>query len=247
MLIRKTTLVLIFTAVFLLGFFAAQTRHFYQDSLLSAELRKKVQAARPPERKPEEPQPKPEDFFLSINLGELNQFDQLYDQRQTQLRDIMGASSPEEAPLIPEGVFAQLGVIESKIRFLADLKTFAPAQSVVKQNLLSAYHALRETYELEIEFLKKYPVEGGNINFITENIFSISAKDQQSGLAFLDCLINYRKLVAETVREDQSAEKNQSRVRDLVAVNALIEKYQTRFNIPKETVTIPLSFYQQIR
>jgi hypothetical protein len=62
----------------------------------------------------------------------------------------------------------------------------------------------------------------------------MSSKDQRSGFRFLDSLMTYRRLFAEAVREDQTPEINQVRVRDLVTVNSLIDKYKERLNIPKE-------------
>ena len=95
---------------------------------------------------------------------------------------------------------------------------------------------MHETFEKEIEFLRNYPEQGQNISFITQNIFEISAKDQRSGFQYLDFLATYRKLLAEAIREDQAPEKNQSRVRGLVTLNVLIEKYKTSLNVPKETL-----------
>lgn len=235
---RKTTVFLACVMFFSGGYFAANTLYTYRDYISAMEKLRKAQMPPPVpvpvEIKEEPPKPKPEFFFQTFNYSELVQFDRLYDERQNQLRDILASGSQEQTLLVPKGIFAQMDIIESKINFLKSVKTYTDSQTVTKRALLNAYQFLMETFGFEIEFLKAYPSESQNMNFITQNIFEISAKDQRSGLQFLDCLVNFRKLSAESIREDQGTEDNQSRVRDLVNLNALIEKYKIRLNVPKE-------------
>lgn len=236
---RKTTVFLACLMFFLAGYFAANTLYSYRDYIAAMEKLKKVQmpppGPAPVEKKEESPKPKPELFFRDFNYNELVQFDRLYEARQNQLRDILASGSQEQTVLVPRGIFAQMDIIESKINFLKGLQTYTDSQAAAKQALLSAYQFLFETFSFEVEFLKTYPNESQNMNFITQNIFEISSKDQRSGLQYLDCLLNFRKLSAESIREDLDLENNQSRVRDLVSLNTLIEKYKTRLNVPKET------------
>jgi len=235
---RKMTLFLLCTAFFLGGYFVANTLYTYRDYSAAMEKLKKSQMPpipQPVEKKEAPPKPKPELFFQDFNFNELVQFDRLYEQRQNQLRDILASGSQEETLLVPKGIFAQMDIIESKLIFLKGVKTYTDSQAAAKQALLGAYQFLRETFSFEVEFLKTYPDQGQNMSFITQNIFEISSKDQRSGLQFLESLISFRKLSVESIREDQDSENNESRVRDLVNLNALIEKYKTRLNVPKET------------
>lgn len=237
MITRKTTLFLLCLLCFLTGYFIANSYYTYRDYVSFREKLIKVQTPpepKPVEKKEEPPQPQPEMFFEAFNYNELVQFDRLYEERQNQLRDILASGSQEQTLLVPKGIFAQMDIIESKMSFLNQVKTYTDSQAATRQLLLGAYQFLLETFHLEVEFLKAYPDEGSKMSFITQNIFDISAKDQRSGLQFLDCMINFRKLSAEAIRADQNLEKNQSRVRDLVNLNTLIEKYKTRLNVPKE-------------
>ena len=239
MIMRKTTLFLLCLFCFLTGVFIANSYYTYRDYV--AYQKKLIKAQTPPAPKPAEKKevplpPQPELFFEVFNYNELVQFDRLYNERQTQLRDILALGSQAETLLVPKGIFAQMDIIESKLNFLNQVKTYTDSQSATKQLLLGAYQFLLETFHSEVEFLKAYPEEGQKMSFITQNIFDISAKDQRSGLQFLDCMINFRKLSAESIREDQNLEKNQSRVRDLVNLNALIEKYKILLNVPKEVL-----------
>lgn len=229
--LAKPTCCLLMIASFLLGFFVSDAVHLYQQY---SKWISRPKAATLPIIREEAPKPKQETFFQKLTVQEINQFDQLYDQRQVELRDIIASGSQKDTLLVPKGVFAQAELVESKIQFLANLTTYTDDQTNLRQAFLSAYQFLRAAYEKEIEFLKNFPQEGQNINFVTQHIFEISSKDQRSGLQFLDCLVTYRKLLAGAIREDQSLEKNQSRVQDLVTLNALIEKYKTRLNVPKE-------------
>jgi len=231
------TLLLLCTAFFLGGYFVANTLYTYRDYVAAMEKLKQSQMPpilQPVEKKEAPPKPKPELFFQDFNFNELVQFDRLYEQRQNQLRDILASGSQEKTLLVPKGIFAQMDIIESKLIFLKGVKTYTGSQAAAKQALLGAYQFLRETFSFEVEFLKTYPDQGQNMSFITQNIFEISSKDQRSGLQFLESLISFRKLSVESIREDQDSENNESRVRDLVNLNALIEKYKTRLNVPKE-------------
>ncbi len=237
MMIRRITLFLLCLFCFLTGVFIANSYYTYRDYVSYREKLIKAQtppAPKPVEKKEEPPQPQPELFFEVFNYNELVQFDRLYEERQNQLRDILASGSQEETLLVPKGIFAQMDIIESKIKFLNQVKTYTDSQAGTKQLLIGAYQFLLETFHLEVEFLKAYPDEGQKMSFVTQNIFDISSKDQRSGLQFLDCMANFRKLAAEAIREDQNFESNQSRVRDLVNLNALIEKYKTLLNVPKE-------------
>ncbi len=233
MFIKKRFLFLVLIASFLLGYFIPTTVHYYKNY-----LRGKPAAPPSPKtvEKKEEPQVKVDRFFQVLNLNELVQFDQLYEQRQKQLRDIIGSGSQDQTLVIPKGLFAQVELIQSKIGFLNKLETYSEGQSAIRQSFINAYQLLKETFEKEIEFLKNYPEQGQNISFITQNIFEISGQDQRSGFQYLDCLATYRKLLAEAIREDQAPEKNQSRVRGLVTLNALIEKYKASLHIPKDSL-----------
>ena len=231
---RKTTIFFLVVAAFLLGFWIADTIHLYPHYL---HLMMKSPSSSPAESESGARIKLPPDTFLeSLTLAELSKFDQLYEERQNQLRDIMSAGSQDQTLLVPKGVFAQREFVQSRLDSLSALRTSSELQSGVKQSFLTAYRFLKGTFDQEVEFLKQYPAQGENISFVTQNIFDISAKDQRSGLQFLDCLVRYRKLLAGAIREDETPEKNQSRVADLVSINTLIDKYQARLNVPKENV-----------
>lgn len=192
------------------------------------------EAIRAAEKQKEELHRRPETLLEYLTLQELNQFDRLYEQRQAELKKIIEAGKQEGAVLVPKGIFAQIELIDSKLDFLDKIPTYTEAQAMVKQSLLHAYQHLKEAFEKEINLLKNYERESQNISFVTEHIFEITSKDQKAGLRFLDCLLSYRKLLAESIREDQPEEINQARARDLIALNSLTEKYRIRLNVPIE-------------
>ncbi|MBI4550289.1 MAG: hypothetical protein HY714_05135 [Candidatus Omnitrophica bacterium] len=232
---RKTTALLSLVAFFLLGFFAADAIHEYRHGAALKKCRMKTPVAKAPEASAPAPEkPKPDLFFQFLSISEFLTFDEIYERRQAELRDIMATGVPPESLINPTGIFAQQEMIRSKIQYLQGIQTRSESQLFVRNTLLNAYQLLEEVFATEIEFLKNYPEKSQNMSFITEYIFEMSSKDQRSGFRFLDALMTYRKLFAEAVREDQTPEINQVRVRDLVTINSLIDKYKERFNIPKE-------------
>lgn len=230
MYIRKITFCLLVIVLFALGVLVSE---IYHPGERMAGFWRGSDKTPPPEAQEATPLPTPDTFLEVLNLAELNQFDQIYEERQNQLRDIIASGSQDQG-LVPQGVFAQIEFINSKIKMLSGFVTHSDAQNAVKQTFLSAYESLRETFDQEIDFLKRYPSESENMSFITQSFFDISSRDQRSGMRFLDCLLIYRKVLAETIRADQAPEKNEARVADLVALNALIQKYSTRLNVPTE-------------
>ncbi|GEM_PF-2426902 len=208
------------------GFFASTLLHRYLES--------KKDAIEDAEKQKEELNKRPETLLKYLTPEELNQFDRLYDQRQVELRGIIEAGKQEGAILVPKGVFAQLEMIQSKLDFIDKTPAYTESQAVVKQSFLNAYQHLKEAFEKEIDLLKNYEKESENIAFMTEHIFEITSKDQKAGLRFLDCLLGYRKLLAESIREDQPEDINQARAKDLVTLNSLTDKYRLRLNVPVE-------------
>lgn len=244
MFIRKSLAYLLAILFFSLGILVSVISHDYPGmikTLLSppsfSETTSSNPSPEPKEEVPPPPKPSPAQFFMQFNLNELNQFDQLYEQRSTQLRDIIaGGNQQPAADLLPEGIFAQMELIKTKIKFIQTLPAYTKNQDALKQAFATAYGFLSETFEQEINFLKGYPSQGQDISYLTDNLFAISSKDQRGGLQYMDCLMSYRKLLAEAIRKDETPEKNQSWLQDLVSVNTLIEKYRTRLNVPKDTI-----------
>jgi hypothetical protein len=173
-------------------------------------------------------------FLQLFTAYEFKQFDQLYDQRQKELRDIIAEGSEKGAFLIPKGLFAQSEGITSKIDSLSKIPVQLEKQGAIRDAMIGSYQLLKETYEQEIAFLKDLPTEGQNVKFVTGHIFEISAKAQRSGFQFLTAMFGYRKLLAEAIGSEETIEGNQMRIRDLVALNSLIDKYKSRLNVSLE-------------
>lgn len=224
------------TALFVLGFLAATALRVYTDFDLANLLKGEAPPPSPVQfaEKPAPPKTDPHAFFEQLSVNELEVFDRLYDKRQEELQAVIAAGVLAGESPIPPGLFAQLEIIDSKLDSLAKLGGFSEGQASIRQALGRAYVLLKETYQFEVEFLKRYPSEWHSIGFITGNIFEISSRDQRSGFQYLSCLVGYRKLLIEAIREDISLERNQARLKALTTLNTLIEKYRTRLNVPAE-------------
>lgn len=228
--VKKAFLFLVLTAGCIgIGFLGATAYQFYRAY--------QKQLEKPPVQPAAAEKPvNPLLFFKTVTAEELTEFDRYYDGRQNELRDVIAADSQEKIAPAIEAVSSQLKNIEEKIHFFNDLTVHSEGQMSVKQALMGAYQLLKETYEKEIEFLKNYQTGNQNISFITGHIFEISSRDQRSGMQYLSSLMTYRKLLAEAIREDQSLEDNQARLKDLVTLNSMIEKYGSRLDIPAEAI-----------
>jgi hypothetical protein len=227
MFVKRIFQLTLIGALFVIGFAAAillrDVFHWDYKSLLTVFERKE---AKPP----------PEAFLTVFTASEFKQFDQIYDQRQIELRDIIAEGSEEGTFPIPKGLFAQAEGIAAKMDYLNGLSVQTEKQAAIKEAMTGAYQLLKETYEEETAFLKDLPTEGQNVRFITNHIFQISATAQRSGFQFLTAMIGYRRLLAEAVGQGGNAEENQKRIQDLVILNALIEKYKARLNVSLEAI-----------
>jgi hypothetical protein len=231
---RKIAAFFLVFGVFLTGFLASTALRQYTGFDLAEFL--EPQEGPPPVVFPEiQSSVIEKDTFLeTVALNEVSQFDLLYEKRQAELRDIIARGYQPGEEMLPTGIFAQVELIQGKLDQLSKLKTHSEVQASVRQALGRAYQLLKETYDFEVEFLKKYSAESQNIGFITSNIFEISARDQRSGFQYLSALLAYRRILTETIRDDVSLENNQARMRDLAALNSLVEKYRSLLNVPKE-------------
>ncbi len=226
MILKKILAVGFIAAFFFVGFAASSVlRYTLNFDFLHLFLGEKREGA---------PVAPPESFLQVFLVSEFMQFDQLYDQRQNELRDIIAEGSEKNAFLIPKGLFAQSEGISSKIDYLSKVPVQLEKQGAIRDAMIGSYQLLKETYEQEIAFLKDLPTEGQNVKFVTGHIFEISSKAQRSGFQFLTAMFGYRKLLAEAIGSEETIEGNQMRIRDLVALNSLIDKYKSRLNVSLE-------------
>jgi len=221
MSLKKIGLVILTVLIFGIGFFAATTLQ-KQTLEEQPEPAPRMLAARV--------LPATNDLFLeTFGFEALRRFDQLFEQRQKGLRDIIAGDMP-----LPTNLADQISEIESHMTQLRELIGETKRQKQVRDSLMSAYHVLKQTYQKEISFLNDYATKGHQVEFVTSNIFEISAMDQKSSFQYLNAILIYRKILVAAIREHQSLEKNQERMNHLISLNGIIQNYQTRLNLPQE-------------
>ena len=218
--------------VFIVGFlFSSLIERNYSFNLLTEIKPKKLLPL--PSTTPIAPKD-PELFFKALPASSFQEFDAVYEKRRTKLKELISAG-PKMGGIPPE-VVSDKDMIRGQIESLRKVPIDDDEQNLTQSALSAAYQLLSETYDKEMDFLKRYGAEGANVSFITTQIVELSAHEQKSALQFMTALISYRKVITKAIRNSHSLEQNMAKMNDLMAINALIDKYQAMLNLPSQVI-----------
>ena len=235
--------IVLFTVVFLLGFALASAIFYPLDK--HQNKKNSLQTTQTLEQHPPTPAAEiPGDhsvqdlntFLESLSSGEMLTFDQIYSDRQQYLQTLIASGTLDHLKEAPNEIIAARSSVESRLDFLEKLDIPAQAYMSVIQNLLAAYQILKETFDIEIEFIRNYPEKHNDISFITKNLFEISNRDEKSAIRYLRSLNHYRKFLAEGIRADETLQNNKNRMHQLITLNSVIEKYKSAFKDPLDNL-----------